>query len=448
AIPHYQKAISIRPDLAVAHSNLGTALRVTGRLEEALAHYRQAVSLRPGFATAHNNLAALYERTNQLALAEESNSRALAINPDDADSHFVQALLLRRRGDTGEAIAVLEALDGEALSENYRTRRYFELGKLLDAEGESEKAFKAYNRGNLLHSRSAAAAMVNKDHYRSKIHAMQSALSTEWVNSWSPHAGQCNEATPIFIVGFPRSGTTLLDQILDSHPRIQVMEERPVFASVERALQTMPGGYPGALQGLTETDITSLRKLYFDVVDQRFTRSPAHFFVDKRPINTEYVPLIQRLFPGARIIFACRHPCDVVLSNFMQYYNLNDAMANFFSLEDTVHLYRQVMTLWLDCTELLDLNFHAVRYESLVSDIDAELHKLFTFLEVDWDERVLDFHRHAGEKDIINTPSYEHVTQPIYARATDRWHRYRRHFEPFLQDLEPFIQRLGYAERA
>jgi len=448
AIAHYQKAITIRPDLAVAHNNLGTALRVTGRLEEALSHYQQATSLQPGFTSAHNNLAALYERTNQLELAQESNKRALGISPDDADAGFIKALLLRRRGDTDQAITALEALNVDALSENYRARRYFELGKSLDSQGESERAFNAYSRGNLLHSQSAAAAQVDKDRYRSKIGTLHSVLKPEWVRSWTPPVEQRDEPAPIFLVGFPRSGTTLLDQILGSHPRIQVMEERPVWADVERSVQAMPGGYPGALPGLTEVDICGLRQQYLEVVGQHFTLGQGQLFVDKRPMNTEYLPLIKRLFPDASILFACRHPCDVVLSNFMQYYNPNDAMANFFSLEDTVHLYQQMMKLWFECNELLGFNAHTVRYESLVSDLDAELSKLFSFLEVEWDESVLDFHQRAAGKDIINTPSYEQVTRPIYTEAMHRWHNYRQQLEPFMQELEPFLQMLGYAEGA
>ena len=173
-----------------------------------------------------------------------------------------------------------------------------------------------------------------------------------------------------------------------------------------------------------------------------------HVFVDKLPLNIEYLPLIHRLFPEAHIIFSCRHPCDVVLSNFMQYYRLNDAMANFFTIEDSARLYGQVMGLWLRCTELLPLNFHTLRYESLVSDFDAEVRDLFAFLEIDWDDAVLDFHHHAVNRNIISTPSYEQVTQPIHTRATQRWHGYRPQLEPILAELGPFIEKFGYATEA
>jgi tetratricopeptide (TPR) repeat protein len=446
AIRHYQRAIALRPDLAAAHSNLGTALRVVGRLEAAITHYCEAVKLEPGFLTAHNNLAALYERTNQLTLAERSIEQALAINPENADSQYLSAVLLRRRGDAAGALRLLEALDVDTLSENYRIRRYFEIGKLLDARGDHDDAFSAYSSGNLMLSSSANAEVFDKNRYRSKIESLRTVLGAGWTNTPSPPEGQRNDRAPIFIVGIPRSGTTLLDQILDSHPGVQVMEEIPVFAEVERELGAMPDGYPQALQGLTETDIARLREIYFDGVDRQFGRDTALNFVDKRPMNIEYVPLIQRMFPEASIVFACRHPCDVVLSNFMQYYNLNDAMANFCTVEDTVNLYCKLMDLWLGCVKLLPLSIHSVRYEELVSDFDTVVPGLYRFLGIDWAGDVEAFYQHAEKKNIINTPSYEQVIEPLYTRASGRWLKYRKQLEPHLGKLRPYIEQLGYPQ--
>ena len=445
AIAHYQNAIALKPDLAVAHGNLGTALRTLGRLDEALAHYQKAIAIAPGFATAHNNLAALYERSNQLEAAEDSSQRALAIAPDNADSQFIKAILLRRRGNNEEAVRTLKALSAGELSETYAIRRYFELGKLLDASLDSEKAFNYYAQGNLLQARSGVANSFNKDSYLARIAAMRDALKPGWAGKLGQPGLENNGDSPIFLIGFPRSGTTLLEQILDGHPQVQVMEEKRAFASVENAIASMPEAYPLAIADLPETQIRELRALYFQNVDMHFARREGQFFVDKFPLNTEYVPLIKRLFPEAKFILACRHPCDVVLSNFMQYYKLNDAMVNFFSLADTVALYQQVMGLWLQCVELLPLSFHRVSYESLVSNLEAEAGDLFRFLDIDWDASVLDFHSHARQKVLINTPSYEQVTEPVYQSAKDRWRRYEAQLAPFYEDLAPFIQKFGYS---
>jgi tetratricopeptide (TPR) repeat protein len=445
AVPHYQKAIQLRPDLAVAYNNLGTALRSLERLDEAISHYQRAIALQPNFAEAHNNLGACYERTNRLEAAEQSNKKALRIIPDDQNSRLLKAVLLRRGGQDKEALHILESLDSARLSENFAVRRFFELGKLLDREQDSARAFKAFSAGNLLQAGSEVAARVSKTRYSSRIAAIYDSLSASWVDSWAPFSESDESDSPIFLIGFPRSGTTLLDQILDSHPRVQVMEERRAFASVVNAIQARPGGYPDALHALSEAEILKLRALYFESVDQHFTRMPGHFFVDKFPLNIEYLPLIHRLYPAARIILACRHPCDVVLSNFMQNYQLNDAMANFLTIADTVKLYKQVMTLWLRCTQLLPLNVHSVRYESLVSNFDPEVGDLFEFLDITWDDAVLKFHQHAVEKEIINTPSYEQVSQPLYTSACYRWQRYQDQLAPFMDDLAPLIEKFGYA---
>jgi hypothetical protein len=224
------------------------------------------------------------------------------------------------------------------------------------------------------------------------------------------------------------------------------MEEKRIFAPVEAALQEMAGPYPQAISQLAETDIKALRSLYFKTVDRHFTRQSNQQLVDKFPLNIEYLPLIHSLFPGARIILAARHPCDVVLSNFMQYYQLNDSMANFFTIEDTVQLYQQVMQLCLRCIETFPLKTHRIQYEALVSDFDTTARQLFEFLAVDWNDAVVDFHLHAGKKNIINTPSYEQVTQPIYSSASGRWLQYRQQLAPFLDQLGPYIEKLGYSQ--
>ncbi len=444
AVVHYQKAIALNPELATAHNNLGAALRTLGKMEESLAHFRRAVTLLPESCEAHNNLSVYYERINQLDLAQQSNSTALGLAPDNADCLFVQGLLQRRRGDYGGAKDTLESLSTDRLSENFSMRRLFELGKLYDKDQQSELAFEAFIQGNDLHRHSVAAHRYHKEDYLVRVSAMASTLSPDWLASWGENAAPVEGRAPSFMVGFPRSGTTLLDQILDSHPQVQVMEEKRVFAVVEGAIRAMPGGYPGAIATLSQDDITSLRRLYFQAVEKFISRDASLHLVDKFPLNIEYVPLIHRLFPDAHFILACRHPCDVAMSNFMQYYKLNDAMANFFTLDDTVHLYQQVMDLWLQCERLLPLNTHRVKYESLVVDLEAQARAVFEFLGVAWNDSVLDFHQHALRKGIINTPSYEQVTQPVYQTATNRWRRYEEQFAPYMETLQPFVDLFGY----
>ncbi len=249
---------------------------------------------------------------------------------------------------------------------------------------------------------------------------------------------------PIFLIGFPRSGTTLLDQILDSHPALQVIEEQALIENIYRNLAQTAAGYPAALATLDTDQIRKLRQQYFDHAARYLEAGAGTHFIDKLPLNTADIGLIARLFPEARIILALRHPCDVCLSCFMQAFAPNDAMANFYTIEDTARLYAEVMGLWQHYESLLPLNYHRVKYEDIVADFAGETRRLLNFLGLDWDARVLEYNRHARARKHINTPSYNQVTEEIYTRARYRWQRYDEQLRPVMPMLAPFIDYFGY----
>ena len=174
-------------------------------------------------------------------------------------------------------------------------------------------------------------------------------------------------SNPVFLVGFPRSGTTLLDTILQSHRAISVVEETNAVRNVRKALERFPGGYPDGLAELDPDLLAALRQIYFTELDkhQKPEDQPA-VVVDKLPLNIVEAGLIHRIFPQARFLFAQRHPCDCVLSCFMQDFKINEAMASFQDLEEAARLYDKIMTLWHQYRAVLPLEVHTVRYESLI----------------------------------------------------------------------------------
>src|SRR5205085_4640311 len=228
---------------------------------------------------------------------------------------------------------------------------------------------------------------------------------------WRPVAPG-TRVSPVFLVGFPRSGTTLLDTLLMGHPALNVMEEVPLLERPAAAL-----GDFERLPELSEAETEHLRDLYFEALGPVDGRT----IVDKLPLNLLGAPLIHRLFPDAKFIFAARHPCDVVLSCFMQPFDLNPAMANFLDLENAARLYDLVLSFWERASAILPLQVHTLRYEALVEDKEAEMRDLIAFLGLGWDERVLDNQKVAAERGPIVTPSYAQVAQPIYKRARGRW---------------------------
>ncbi len=249
----------------------------------------------------------------------------------------------------------------------------------------------------------------------------------------------------VFLVGFPRSGTTLLDTILRSHPDIAVVEEMPAVLLVREALERLPGGSPDGLAALDPAHLEELRQIYFTELDKHLAPEdrPA-VVIDKLPLNLVEAGLIHRIFPRARFLFVQRHPCDCVLSCFMQNFKINDAMANFLDLEDAARLYDKAMTLWQQYQEVLPLQVHKLRYESLIEAFDETLGPLLEFLGVAWDDSIRNYAETATRRDRIATPSYDQVTQPLYTRARGRWERYREQMQPVLPTLLPWVKRFGY----
>ncbi len=438
-------AVKINPGFALAHHNLGTALIELDAFEDAAAAFECALDADPGLAASHASLGMLHERLNDLDKALEHTQRARELVPDDPAALLSWAVIQKRKGDRQGAIETLTPLAKRGAPGNIGAQIHSELGKLHDREGDCTRAFDCFRAANDLQAQSESAARYSKAAFLEEVEEIGKALSAG--GEWKQWAGDDAGETPSFIVGFPRSGTTLLDQILDAHPVIQVMEEQAALDHVVAHIAEAHGAYPSILGELTVEAVSDLRMRYFANVERSITRQPGTLLVDKYPLNIRHIPLILRLFPNAGIILAMRHPCDVILSNFMQAYKINDAMANFFTLEDAAHCYARVMGLWQNCTELLPVKFHMVKYEALVGDFDTEVRGLLEFLGVGWDEAVLGHIEHAKARGVINTPSYQSVTEPIYQRAKYRWKRYQREIEPVLGELQPFIEAFGYSDQ-
>jgi hypothetical protein len=255
-----------------------------------------------------------------------------------------------------------------------------------------------------------------------------------------------DEDAPVFLIGFPRSGTTLLEQVLDSHPCLQTLDEKPMVELMERAFLNMTGNQTDALADLSEEQIADLRRVYWTEADRHVVHQPGTLIVDKLPLNIVYVPLLWRIFPRAQFILAIRHPCDVTLSCLMQNFSTNDAMVGFVSLERVADIYARVMHAWLDYAKQLPvLRWHLIRYEDLITNFEQETRALLEFLGVGWSDAVLAHTEHAQKRGIINTPSYHQVVQPIYQHSKYRWTRYSEQFMDVLPVLQPFIERFGYA---
>jgi Sulfotransferase family len=245
------------------------------------------------------------------------------------------------------------------------------------------------------------------------------------------------------MLGFPRSGTTLVQQILQSHPQIHTLDEvDPAMGALRDHFAGTPARYPECLELLSDADWQELRGTYFRTVDA--LGLPAHeVLVDKLPLNLVRVDYLARLFPGARLLVSVRDPRDVVLSNYFQDFVPNPAMLQFTDLQASARTYAAAMRLWLDRRTTLRLPWREQRYEALTVDLEGEAHAMLAFLGVEWDPAVLAHHARAGDQR-ISTPSRYDVSRPVYGEAVGRWRDFERHLAPILPTLAPFVNAFGY----
>ncbi|MFL6858154.1 MAG: tetratricopeptide repeat-containing sulfotransferase family protein [Allosphingosinicella sp.] len=422
------------PGRADVQAELGLA--ESGMLDFAAAEqaYREAIRLDPGFHSGWFDLGLLYENLNRvddlIALVEEVDARGL----DQPELGFLRAWALRRQGRFAEALPLAEAVPDTI----HPVRRAHLVAELAERTGDTDRAFAAY--GEMNRASLAARPQSESPTYRELIAANNAALTAEAVAQWTPDLPRLDPPSPVFIVGFPRSGTTLLDTLLMNMPSLHVLEEpRMLAGAVLPALGPETG-----IGALAAPDLDRLRALYFEDLGRLSPPAPGQTVVDKNPLLMARAPVIHRLFPDARIVLVERHPCDAVLSCFMANFQLNYAMRSFTSLKEAAATYDVVFESWTRAEALLPLRVHRVRYERMVEDLEGEMRPLLDFLGLPWDETVLDNQSSAARRDHIRTASYSQVTEPIYRRATGRWERYRTHLAPILPILAPWAERLGY----
>ena len=423
---------AIAPPDHRAWINLGRSLLRLDLLSEAAEAYARALAIAPEDAAAIHELALLLERMNEIdriaVLLESSAAAGIA----KERLPFAWALLEQRRGNTEEAQRLL-AMPG---ADRERIHWYRLAARVEDMLGNSAEAF-------------AAAAAMNRSvpdfgpwrrragDYRERLRGLADAISTEWPAELPtlPPA----EISPAFIVGFPRSGTTLLDTFLMGHREIEVLEELPLLADVSQALgplEKLPSARRDALE--------SAREQYLRKLAAALPVQPGTVVIDKFPLNMLWAPLIHSLFAASPIIFVQRHPCDAVLSGFMQSFVLNIANSNFLDLADAADFYDACMTVWTASCAKLTLNVRTVRYEDLVADPEATLRPVIEELALDWDERMLDHRATAKRRGPIANTSYNQVTEPLSAAPVLRWRRYEKELAPVLPVLLPWAERLGY----
>jgi Flp pilus assembly protein TadD len=415
-----------------------------GRAEPAV---RRAAT--PDNPRARFTLGQVLERTNRIDEAERIASE-LAADPIAAkalgsDLTLLQAQLAQRREDHETAVRLFREVLQTTKELHERHYLEFPLAKSLDALKRYDEAFSVLNdahRSQLAYlQRSSPRSMVRG---APTLVIAERSANLEDVKRWnfagSPHDGQ----SPIFIVAFPRSGTTLLELTLDAHPALVSMDEQPFLQNALDDILSLGVRYPAQLAGVTDEQLESVRANYWKKVSRKVELQRDQRLVDKNPLNMLRLPLIKRLFPHSPVILAVRHPCDVILSCFMQHFRAPDFVLLCKDLPTLAAGYRKTFDFWYLQQEILSPHSLEVRYENFVSDFEPQTRAIFEFLGLPWDAAALEPGKRALAKRFVSTPSYTQVVQPVTKKAVGRWQNYREHFEQCLPILRPYLDRWGY----
>jgi hypothetical protein len=304
-------------------------------------------------------------------------------------------------------------------------------------------AFAQFEIMNEISKQSLEANQYSSQRYFNQILQLSENWSNRTKIKWSVIQSSIEQPTLAFLVGFPRSGTTLLDTMLQSHPDVCVVEEKPMVLAMNKHLGSLATA--DRLTSLSERQIGDLRRVYFEELYSHITPHNLHrIIIDKHPLNLVNIAIIHRVFPNSKFILALRNPCDCVLSCFMQNFNLNEAMVNFLTLQRSATLYNAVMNLWDYYNNALDLEVEVLKYEELVENLKDTVEPLLNFLNLKWDDNVLNFQQTALSRGKINTASYNQVTQSIYVQASGRWQNYKDQLKGVIPILEPWVNKFNY----
>jgi hypothetical protein len=379
-------------------------------------------------------LARLYEHAwpeKLLSLAEEAQTAG--VGPPSLN--VLRAFAHRRSGDFARGLEELRSVPSNFDPQIVQDLR----GQLHDKLGQHDAAFAAFTAMNEAHAADPSSPLKRAAKQRVILKNRLDKLTPDWVGNWQGVAWPTDEREPVFLVGFPRSGTTLLDTMLMGHAGVTVLEEAPVLQQVEREF----GGFE-AVPEMDEGQVLAARASYFRVAANYGYVSKSSLLVDKSPLQLTQVPLIHRLFPEANFILALRHPADAVLSCFFSNFRLNAAMANFLRLDTAAEYYDLVFQMWSRATDLLPVRVHPIRYEDLIRDPEGEMRSVVAALEIEWRSELTDHLSTAAARGLVRTASYAQITEPLYQRSVNRWHRYRTHLEPVMPTLQPWIDKFGY----
>jgi tetratricopeptide (TPR) repeat protein len=443
----YDSALAGAPHLVQTHYRRGLALQMDGQRPAAEAAHRRALELKPDHAGALASLALIAASEGNPERAAYFGARALALDGSQPTAQIALAATEFRRGDFDRAEErVRTVLEQARFGEDPRANEVLrELGDGFDQAGRESFAFTLYRAVNRKRREIHGPRFANTRSSRDVCGLLSwFERSRRWERSSGSSRIEAATSGHVFVLGFARSGTTLIESILASHPQVVALDERDCFSDQARELSSSAAGIE-RLSFLGPDEIGPLRDSYWEKVHGYCGPTAGKVFVDKWPFNSRRLALIARLFPDARVLFAVRDPRDVVLSCFRRSFVMNSDTFEFLALDDCARYYSHVMELSECSQDKLPLQLREVRYEDLVGDFDATVREICEFVGICWNDSMRDFGGAADGTLEARAQSRRQIRMGLYTGAAGRWRHYAEQLAPVLPILQPWIEHFGYA---
>jgi len=419
AVVHFEYAINFSDNFAEAHNNLGSTLQQKGLLEKALNSYKKSITLKPDYAQAHNNMGILLQKIGNNKAAILSYEKALDSDPSYALAHHNLSALKIYSEDDVHITQMKSSLSSSNISQSDRVHLYFTLAKVSEDLGDNDMLFEYLNEGNQLRKNALNFSFEN---YNLVIQNLFQSCLSEIKKTY-----KSSSVNPIFIVGMPRSGTSLVEQIISNHPKVYGGGEMRNLTDI--LIPVLQGDPISGKINLTEEVIYSIGRQYLDALSSFNT--PENIITDKWPLNFRNIGFILSAFPDAKIVHLERDPIATCWSIYKHYFN--DAGNGWaYNLDDIAEFYSSYKELMAHWHKLYPNKIYDLCYEDLTIDQENETRKLLKYCKLDWDKSCLNFHTNKRE---VETASAIQVRQKMYQGSSEVWKKYKSYLKPLIKRL-------------
>ena len=424
AIEHFELAISYKKNFAEAHNNLGSCLQKLGQLERSLNSYKIAISIEGNYAQAHNNLGILYQKLGRIDAAFESYEKAIFSDPAYAEAHHNLSSLKKYSANDPQILQMQSLYTSSELSQSNKIYLCFAMAKVNEDLGMKEELFKFLNEGNKLRKAQLKFSFDKPDSHNLLMQKIFKSCSPEIkIRLYKP-----SSIKPIFILGMPRSGTSLVEQIISSHHKVYGGGELKSLTSIITSI--IEDGSFKVGESLSENRILSIRNKYLESLAS--LNALENTITDKWPLNFRNIGFILSAFPEAKIIHLKRDAAATCWSNYRCTFtsSANGYSYDFDDLAQFYNLYEDLMIFW---HELYPNMIYDISYEDLTTNQEEETRKLLEYCDLEWDEDCLNFHTN---KRAVQTASSLQVREKMYQGSSENWKQYKDYLKPIIKKID------------